>query len=552
MYDGNGNANVIRDQDKFFSYLLSPRFDGHWLYAHNGSGYDLRYLVAWLCKNKIPWEAFAAGSRWFLRVEGREFLDSMAVLPMSLREAAKKLGAAYQKHEVPADFYLKIESYDWQTYLKGDLLALYECIAIMREAVTALGGQLKRTLASTAVDLWQRVYLDSMHNVPEWNHPAESAAREAYAGGRCEVFKRHIDRGEYWDRNSSYPKAMLTPVPVEVGHARRGNAIPDCGLVYAEFLIPHEDRIPPLFFRPSGGGRLYHPTGTIRGWRTVDEAKYVQRLYGSKSVRVSRSLPFVARDLFSGYVTDLYAKRLVPGPVGVVAKRLLTNLYGRMGMVRERERMVAGPSGPEHGHLDLEAGIQVKGRKTRTPLSEAMGVYLETDPDTMKHNATIMPAIAATITARGRIAWHEQALLAPDLAYGDTDSVVTGGKMPCKESLELGEWKREAVIYEADFIAPKAYRIVADVEGRDGPQQERKLHAKGMPRRDVKLLAGYLAGEPVQVGRVLGIREAMRQKKPVDGPSLLQTRQHIAGGNRHPDGRAFTVAEVEALNAPRV
>lgn len=447
----------------------------------------------------------------------------MAVLPMGLREAADKLGAAHKKHDVAPDFYERIESYDWQSYLVGDLEALHECITILRDSVRHLGTYLRRTLASTAVDLWQRQYLEGRYHVPEHRDPAESAAREAYAGGRCEVLKRSIDDGEYWDINSSYPFAMLTPVPVEVLPSKaRETAIPDCGLVYASYDVPHDEWLPPLFYRNGPDSRLYHPTGVWEGWRTAEEARYVRDLYGADAVKVKQAIPFIGRDLFSSFVHDLYQKRLVPGPVGVVAKRILNSLYGRTGMKREREQIVSGPL-PDYP-------VRM--------LSRDLCIWTEPS-ESMQHNATIMPAVAATITARGRMALHGLLRKAPEPAYCDTDSVITGGKMPIAPTKELGGSKIEAEILSAEFVAPKAYRIVS--------QEGETVHAKGMPRKDLKLLADYLDGKKVRVARVPGIRESLKRGTPVDGPSEWQERCHTAGGNRHPEGRPYRVTELQAL-----
>lgn len=499
--------------------MLSDRYKGYLCYAHNGSGYDFRYLIAYLCKRGIPWDGFSAGSRLFLRVADREILDSMAVLPMSLREAAIKLGATCRKQDVPADFYRRIESYDWQSYLIDDCRALYDCITILREAVSALGGQLRRTLASTAIDLWRRHYLDGSYVVPGHKDPAEAAAREAYAGGRCEVLRPSIGAGEYLDINSSYPHAMLSPVPVTPLGCKLGDAIPESGLVYGSYTIPHEEWIPPLFYREAPGCRLYHPTGTWIGWRTADEARYVKRLYGSRAIKVARSIPFQAHELFAGYVKALYKERSRPGPVGVVAKRLLNSLYGRTGMKRERQKIVCGPM-PSQPSREISRDLSI----------------WAVDTDSMQHEPTIMPAVAATITARGRIALHKLLREAPAPAYCDTDSVITEGEHPRADSHDLGGVKREAVIISAEFIAPKAYRIVTT----DGE----KMHAKGLSSRDVDLLRAYLDGREVRVAHVPGIRESIRRGRAVDGRSDYQTRQHTAGGNRHPAGRPYRVDEL--------
>lgn len=543
MYDGRGSPQIFESRDRFFAELLSPKYEGHWLYAHNGSGYDFRYLIAWLCKNGVAWEGFSAGSRIFIKAEGREFLDSMAVMPMSLDDATEQLGALNKKHKMPRDFFKRIEKY-WRDgsardYLKGDLLALWECIDILRDAVGQLGTTLKRTLASTSVDLWQRCYLEESYDVPGHRDPAEAAAREAYAGGRCEVFRRSIKRGEYWDRNSSYPAAMLDPVPVDVIATKRGETkIPDFGLVRATFDIPADEWLPPLFYRASPESRLYHPTGVWSGWRTAEEAAYVRDLYGRKSVTVHEVIAFEGRDLFGGFVRDLYEKRLTPGPVGKVAKRALNSLYGRTGMQRERERIMSGPELPDEPPCSPKCSSKTCEACRRSILSVSHCVWT-VPTDSMQHNATIMPAVAATITARGRMALHRVARSAPQLAYCDTDSVVTGGRMPLESTKKLGEWKLETKLRSAEFIAPKAYRMILD----DG---EKVLHAKGLSSREVKRLgARYLDGKRITVGHVPGVRESMRRGQPVDSPSYAQSRQHTAGGNRHPDGRPFTKDECD-------
>lgn len=519
IYDGEKESWIVKDRNRFFETLvLSNAYRGFLCYAHNGSGYDFRYLIAWLCRRQIPWEGFSAGSRLFIRVNDREILDSMAVLPMSLREACDKLHARYKKHTVPVDFYERIEFYDWQTYLAGDLKALHECIRILRSSVAELGSTLKRTLASTSVDLWRRHYLDREYIVPGFDHPAENAAREAYAGGRCEVFKHEIGQGESWDINSSYPNAMLTPVPVTL---RRGSGkeIPDYGLVQAVWEIPSDCFIPPLFYRAMEG-RLYHPTGRWTGWRTADEARYVRSLFGKGACRVAQSIRFDGIDLFSSYVRDLYAKRLIPGPIGHVAKRLLNSLYGRTGMRREREKLICGtiPSGCM-SVIDLQ-----------------LGLYSE-PVESMKHDGSIMPAVAASITGRGRIELHRLLAASPDPAYCDTDSVYTGGRAPFVGSTDLGGVKKEAEIASAEFVAPKAYRILA----KSGKET---YHAKGLASRDVSLLKKYISGHSIRVPHIPGIRESIRRHLEIDGPCENQLRTHLAGGNRHSDGRAFTIQEI--------
>ena len=44
IYDGTSEPTLFDDEEKFFQALLGKAYAGHWIYAHNASGFDFHYL----------------------------------------------------------------------------------------------------------------------------------------------------------------------------------------------------------------------------------------------------------------------------------------------------------------------------------------------------------------------------------------------------------------------------------------------------------------------------------------------------------------------------
>ena len=335
----------------------------------------------------------------------------------SLRACAKSLGVRTQKWtNLPDDFYENIELYDWKPYLKDDCYCLYECIQVLRAAIQKLGEELKPTLASTAMALFQSNYIQPTFKISPigWSNPLENYLRSSYVGGRVEILHNHMAQGVSFDINSSYPFAMLHDVPLEPLHDGRASNIPEFGFAFASVDIPPEDKIPPLHFRYHG--KLYFPTGKLKGWYTSAELRFCARRYGTKSVRVNRATNFSHAPIFRHYIEDIYSRRLEAKASGdlamsVACKYLMNTLSGKFAMAREREKIVTGekyydyPWGDKKAEAEYFRHHEIKPTErisVATTYSSQHHIY--GIPQFVEHAPYILPHVSSWITADGPFA----------------------------------------------------------------------------------------------------------------------------------------------------
>lgn len=526
-YDGIGKPEIFDSEDEFFCDLLSPVYADHWIYAHNASGYDFHYLLRFLTRRKIPWRGYRTGQRVFISTCGRQFFDSMAILKGSLADIGDELGLHRRKMEVPADFYPRIEHY-WRTgfakeYLGEDLHSLHEGIQITRENFAKLGGILQPTIASTAMTLFRHKYMDhAVQGLPA-RDPTPDTWRKAYIGGRVEVFKSKMGEGASWDINSSYPASMVDPrgIPCEFLGSFQGDAIPnEPAICQATVTVPEDERHPPLALIGKDS-RLYFPSGSRDGWFTSEELEYCAAKYGRKSVAVREIHAFKARPLFDAYVRDLYAiKQKKAGVLSYVAKLAMNSLYGKTGMRRDREQLVCGEEWHSWPWNDPKA-IREFEERGETPHKRVISQddYLFAIPVRANHAPYVMPQIAATVTARGRM--RLQALLdraGDSSCYCDTDSVYAEQRPDFfSSSKDLGALKCETEIARAIFAAPKLYWIkekaCTNKKPHDcGPKCTEKGKAKGVSYRDAAEVLRFIEGSAVRVKRMLGLFESKHRK----------------------------------------
>lgn len=556
FYDGTRYLHC-KSVEELLRVCFSDRYRGYDIYAHNGSRYDFLFILEGIVKARIPFSGFQTGGRVFLTARGRSFLDSIAILRGSLKDLGEKLGLTHQKWgDLPEDFYERIEHYDWQAYLKADVFSLYEAIGVMKEAFTSLGCVLKPTLAGTALDLYRRQFLDRKIVAQPYNHPAEVCVRESYVGGRTEIFKNTMGAGASWDINSSYPYAMLKPVPTNFLGIYKTDQIPDCGFVKMSADIPHDDHIPPLHYRH--GEKLYFPTGRLEGWYTALEAQHCIAKYGHKSIKITQAIAYEPDTIFDDYVNTLYQKRLQAkrdknGPMDEACKTLLNSLYGKTGTNRTRKKLVAGRKWsmwPWDSPKDLSRLDRLTRWKDLKKVSLLKSVYSESlhiygIPEFLESSAYILPGIASYITARGRLELQRYLDDAgKEAVYCDTDSIYRETDKPeqCyKNDLgkNLGQLKLEQLIKSAKFVLPKCY-IVNLADGT------KKGAAKGLPRKNLEAVEAYLAGEKVEVKQVSSILSSLRSQGSISPSSKIATKQLRETKHKRQKNSAFSVAMLEA------
>jgi hypothetical protein len=451
-------------------------------YAHNGSRYDLKYLLSALCESGREWDAAIAGSRVWLSVDRQNIWDSLAVLPAELRKLAAWYDCDTQKGEID---YEQIEKGPWREYLERDCRATHEVIGRAQIEIRDLGGCMKRSAASTAMTIFRRRYQEKPIVAEETAEPRE---REALFGGRCQIFgESFAGNVSVWDINSSYSRSALEEMPirfVSMGrkpgylHFGRGKIdMRDC----AFGVVPH---------RRKRDGRLQFPINEILVGIWAEPEINLAEQCGAK-VQIEEWYAYEPHPIFRGYALAMYEEKKKGSPS---AKLLLNALYGRFALRRGREKLVGG--------LSEAPVVEVKedGTKVLAPcLSENYGIYTLTE----NTNSFAAPAVFAWITALARVRLakaivqnHERIL------YCDTDSMILkGAGAPCGIEIgaELGQWKFEGEFDGFEALAPKVYRIGDTVK------------AKGMGRMKAKQFAQLKETGEARDVRMVGLKEMLRE-----------------------------------------
>lgn len=550
IYDGDSEPQIFTDEQTFFRTLLGPAYVDHWVYAHNGSGFDFHYLMRYLCAQKAEIVGFKTGQRTFLTAGGRDFYDSMAILKGSLASVGESLGLKFRKWDVKADphFYEEIVHRPWREYLADDLRSLYEAIDITRTSWREMGAVLRPTLASTAMCLFRAQFLEYSIRCPQAWAPQPELWRSAYLGGRSECFNPKMGEGASWDVNSSYPFSMIDPagIPCDYAGEYKVNRLPETPcLAEATVDVPYDERHPPLGMKGKDG-RLYFPTGKRSGWFTSIELNYCREKYGSEAVKIHRVHLFKCLPIFDTYIAAMYKlkKKAVKGPLYEASKGAMNSLYGKFGMRRDREKIVSGPKWHDWPWNDPDA---LRGFEDRGEVPGKRVISLEDNlyaiPEQANYAPYVMPQIAATVTARSRILLqHLLDKAGSSSVYCDTDSVYA--EQPADffpSTKELGGLKLESEISEGLFPAPKVYWI----REKNGKTKGR---AKGIRYKDADAVLRFINGETIEIKRMLGLYEVCRRNGNHDPMSELQEkRSQVLSTRRHPDGRAYSISEMKAL-----
>lgn len=473
LFDGDRYSS-FRTPREFLSEVLRPAYADAWFYAHAGGLYDFTFLIDELSRAGWHVEAAFSGSsaivvkvsdghhKWF-------FIDSYWLLRESLAKIAVMVGM--KKGDCAFDAPMP----ELLAYNELDCRILWKAIATFETFLQDLGGQLERTIASSAMSLFKRAYLKRKLDVSK---TVNDMAREAYVGSRVEVFRYEAEAGWDWDINSSFPAAMLEPQPCDVIGTSRGALPTKLGAKFiaeATITVP-ECELPPLPYR-TADNRLFFPIGQWRGWfNDVDLALAEET--GCRIEKVGRVKLFSTFDDLAGYASDIYAKRVKASSAAerYILKILLNSLYGKWGERAEKEKMLINPPA---------AWLKKADKSKLKMLSPGIFLYSEAIPIPHEH-----VAIAANITAIARRALLRPMAKCAELFYCDTDGFCCGPDDTFTASDELGKLKLVKKLEsgwivnghgENDWspgfraIAPKLYLM----HGADG---DLEIKAKGFSR----------------------------------------------------------------------
>lgn len=446
------------------------------------------------------------------------FLDSYNFIKMSLNSAGRtfvggekdRLPQALSIAQItPAMLKDKKHLELLAKYNLQDCRLLFQVLRAYEREIYHLSG-LSAFKSYTQVGLSYRIFLRFSQGLAQAkivvpDRTTASIVRAAFRGGRTEVLHHYAkaegDKKIYFlDYTSLYPAAAYY-FPQPSGYVKRLRPATvraerykgKLGVYYCRVVTPkREDQQPFLPIRY--GAEVVVPEGEFYSTYTSIEVDYARSI--GYTMEVIDGVYFSDRSfVLDTYIEKIYQeKRLAEasGPVGAgrraVAKLLLNALIGRFAQRQEAlQTQVEVLS-----HVHDKGGRNIRGVED---IDDDVGLVSFSDivqplPELTVEGTEgeIAPQITAFITARARIMLHQaMSLLQKDWAatihYVDTDSIAFStdrpfdlteltsklepstnpeGKAGCPGIGQLVPVYKGEVITEAQFIAPKVYRVVTD------------------------------------------------------------------------------------------
>jgi len=460
-YDGNIYEYFL-DLTSYFNFLFSPKNKCSLIYAHFGGIFDFLFLLNYILHNTNIYKLKSiiprgSGILSFKVSVGKRtitFSDSSALLPFSLRSLAENFKVETQKGVINYNRITKVTP-KLLSYMEDDHKALYQIMKRYESWPMVEKVGLKSTIASQALAIFRDEYEIEDRKLPVISPDIEIFSRNAYKGGRTEIFRPYFNQKKgqsplyYYDVNSLYPYVMKkNDYPTYFDYYTCELETGKLGIYHLQIEVPKTLKIPILGIIHEG--KYIFPTGKIEGYWTTPEIKYAMKL-GCKILKINQGIIFKSGDkLFKNYVDKLYKIRENSNKKSVdnvLAKLLLNSLYGRFGLDREKETVVI-----DDGSEGLIPYIKFEIKKN---------VFIRLAKKPIKIKSFNNVAIAAFVTAYARIHMHKiYQKCGNDLYYSDTDSIITTKKFPT--SSKLGDLKLEKTIKKACFLLPKTYIIEND------------------------------------------------------------------------------------------
>lgn len=448
VYDGN-KYRAYTTIESFLDNELTHKNRGKWFYAHAGGLADFQFVLESICKhrnNGYKVKASTSGSSLIIVHVTRgknswHFIDSLWLLKDKLANIAKWLGMEKGAQDLEGaeleEWFRSAPLSELRPYNEMDCIILWHAIRMFEDTLYELGGQLKMTQASCAMELFRRRFLQRDIQTSAW---VNSISRESYFASRVEVLSRYCDDAWYYDVNSSFPYAMTFPIPGDLlGTSKK---MPDKGIYVSDVDIEVPDCYLPSV--PTKlGGRLFFPIGRWRAWLTNVDIQLLQES-GGKVRRHYQSLSFEERTDCRDYAQTLYDLRAQSdGFMSIACKFLLNSLYGKFAECEFKSALELNPfspRGPEDGWTMLFPGAFLVERKVPIPHMHV--------------------PISAHITAIARRTLYQYMSHSPELHYCDTDGFSSTALLQSES--KLGAIKLEKIIKAGRFVTQKTYFMETD------------------------------------------------------------------------------------------
>lgn len=520
VYDGN-RYRAYTSVEAFLVHELTHKNRGKWFYAHAGGLADIQFVLEVILASRgFTVKASCSGSSLIIVHVKRgkhtwHFVDSYWLLQEKLSAIGKYVGIDKGQQDLEGEalelWFKDAPLSELRTYNEIDCVILYTAIRQFEDVLYELGGQLKMTQASCAMELFRRRYLERDIETHAW---VNEKARQAYFASRVEVLAKECHDAWYYDVNSSFPYAMTFPVPGNMlGTSSR---MPDHGIYLSKVTIAIPDCfLPPIPTRL--GGRLFFPTGTWDGWLSnVDIELLLSE--GGKILHHEESISFEQRLDCKDYAETLYRIRATSsGIMAFACKRLMNALYGKFAECEYKSSIEIDPpvpKGPDEGWRMLFPGAFLVERRVPIPHMHV--------------------PISTHITAIARRTLYRYMSYSPELHYCDTDGFSSSVELKSVEG-KLGYLKLEKRIKHGRFVTQKTY----DLETIDGKHVTKAKGFRKMTHADFNRMTSYL--DSVADGSVEGMsfeeRANLLESTEIEYTRMARTRELLRDGKSRPEER---------------
>lgn len=519
-YDKKNNKNIIKvfwDKKEMQNYILNSHlFRGNTLFFATNLGFDFLGLFDdRLIDLNIQ---FLIRGTQFLNIKIKtksghtiNFRDTLNFLKASVENIGKKV-LGIEKLTKPKCLGKKpkneIEKKQLEKYNIRDSEITFKFANFLQDNFNELGTNIKYTIASTSMSLFQNKYLTETLYQPK--KEVIEFLFKAYYGGRTEIFKRgKVENLKYYDINSLYPYVMDKfnyPHPNYIKNIKYETNILNNFIMYSKndeilnyinnyegvtkcFIEPDYnnesiknglDNFPILPTRDNKRGKLLFCNERQLGYYSNVELRKALDL-GYKISPIETYFYVKTFNPFKIFVRDLYKKRLEAkrnkSPTQLIYKILMNANYGKWCQKMEYQEVLINNC-LEVQHKIHEYILENKNReKQNKPLKynisvvdsckikhdtgsiESPQIYYVTDLERNYIPKFINPILGIYITSYARLELYKliENIVSRkfDLYYCDTDSVICNCELPV--SKKLGALKKEYDIIEGVLVKPKMY-----------------------------------------------------------------------------------------------
>jgi hypothetical protein len=380
----------------------------------------------------------------------------------------------------------------------------------LQKTINELGGNIKNTAPSSALDLFRRKFQKDIlikeekvlndKNITEFIH-------KSYYGGRTENYNIGIyENTFYYDVNSLYPFSMLNDFPfpnsVVLGNKTIDEINNYMGISEVDIIAPNIN-IPFLPYR--GKDKTIYPTGNIHGVYTHALLNEALKL-GYKIECVYNQIIYKnVFKVFQDYVLTLFDIRKKLKSEGNVeeqtVKLLLNSLYGKFAQRPSKlyETITTENITAEILLKKMKQGYKINQNPSKT-------LYILTK-ESKKYPKNSFPILSSYVTSYALIEMYKL-LKTCNPIYTDTDSIIITKELSNEMvGLNLGQLKLEKS-GTINVQAPKCYAFNKKPTVK-GIKINRSLDIEGQ----YNMFLAYINGEDISQRTFIKLKSGIKETK---------------------------------------